>query len=500
MKREGVVRRRFFRAAFSCAIFSCALVGITGLTVLVERGEAQGGGYERSFGESKASVEKVLKDLPFALAGRLPVLDGFAVPGDHSLDSYQRGYFQSTVQVKEAASGGSVVRVTTKVTAWYSDPIASRSGYRLLPSNGRLEGDLLDELAAELGKRAASREGASRGDTANVASASEPASAPSSTVPASVPAAGASSPSPSISAGSAPAGPVTQAQIAQQITQPKINQRQIDEGRPADPSPAAPTPRLPETGGTFSASVARGLAAQPASGAATVPAPPPDAELKAEAESLQEILKNQSHPNNLVAVKKSGTPVVDSPSLKAKTLFLASEHDEFEMLDFNADWVHVRISGLSRGWVWRNSLEMPSGIPDVETIASAEPSAADLFHVVREETSLFPGDWGALQGKSVKIFSVQMIDEKAKGSTVQAKLEFAKSLLGQSYADLAKDSPSLGGAVLVFDSADGGMLAVPLPVLQRWKAGKLTDAALWHQSFFDPPETFGGSAGTSASQ
>ena len=41
--------------------------------------------------------------------------------------------------------------------------------------------------------------------------------------------------------------------------------------------------------------------------------------------------------------------MVATPSLKAKTLFLASTHDEFEMLDFNADWVHVRISGLSRG-------------------------------------------------------------------------------------------------------------------------------------------------------
>ena len=33
-------------------------------------------------------------------------------------------------------------------------------------------------------------------------------------------------------------------------------------------------------------------------------------DLQAEAESLEEILKNQSHPKNLVAVKKSGTPVV----------------------------------------------------------------------------------------------------------------------------------------------------------------------------------------------
>jgi hypothetical protein len=43
------------------------------------------------------------------------------------------------------------------------------------------------------------------------------------------------------------------------------------------------------------------------------------------------------------------------------------------------------------------------------------------------------------------------------------------------------------------------MIASTFPVLQQWKAGTLSDAALWHQSFFDPPEIFSGS-GSSASQ
>ena len=269
---------------------------------------------------------------------------------------------------------------------------------------------------------------------------------------------------------------------------------------PAESTPSAPTPRLPETSGTFSSSVAQGLAARTADApAAPVPAGDPSG-LKAEAASLEEILKNQAHPKNLVAVKKSGTPVVDAPSLKAKTLFLASEHDEFEMLDFTADWVHVRVSGLSRGWVWRTNLEMPDEIPEVDAKPGAAPAAADLFHVVREETSTFPGDWAPLRGKSVKIFSVEKIDENSANSTTQEKLGFAKSLLEKNYADLAKNSASLGGIVLIFDSADGGMLAVALPVLQQWKAGTLSDAALWHQSFFDPPETFGVTAGSPASQ
>lgn len=212
--------------------------------------------------------------------------------------------------------------------------------------------------------------------------------------------------------------------------------------------------------------------------------------LHAEVSTLEDAIRNQSRPKNLVAVKKSGTPVVASPSLSGKTLFLADAQDEFEMLDFNADWVHVRISGLSRGWVWRTSLEMPEGISDVPTSAATSvPAAADLFQVSREEMAPFPGDWAPLRGKSVKIISVQKIREDEKDGGPSAKLEFAKSVLDSSYEDLAK-VPDAAGLVLIFDSVDGGMIAATLPTIRKWKAGGLSDAALWHQCYFDPPETF----------
>ena len=231
--------------------------------------------------------------------------------------------------------------------------------------------------------------------------------------------------------------------------------------------------------------------------------PPPDPherELRTEADSLEEVLKNQTHPKDLVAVKKSGTPVVATPSLTAKTLFLASAHDEFKMLDYNANWVHVQISGLSRGWIWRTGLEMPEGIPEISAQGAAPvPTADELFRVSREETAPFPGDWEPLRNKTVKIISVQKTDESAAGGDEKLKLEFAKSLLDKNYADLEKNAKALAGIVLIFDSADGGMIATTLGTLEQWKAGKLSDSALWHQSYFDPPETFG-AAGSSASQ
>ncbi|MFZ0815004.1 MAG: hypothetical protein WAM78_05765, partial [Candidatus Sulfotelmatobacter sp.] len=244
------------------------------------------------------------------------------------------------------------------------------------------------------------------------------------------------------------------------------------------------------------------LAEQEKAGTAAAAPDKTQAGLRAEAESLEEVLKSQSHPRNLVVVKKAGTPVVESASLSAKTLFLASAHDEFEMLDFNRDWVHVHISGLSRGWIWRNNLQMPEGIPenDIVSSAGAASTASEIFHMAREEEAPFPGDWAPLRGKKVKIISVEKIDENAKDkdSGPRVKLEFTKAVLTSNYADLAKKAQDLAGIVLIFDSADGGMIAATFPVLQQWKAGKLTDAALWHQCFFDPPETFSvsGAAGS----
>ena len=412
-----------------------------------ELGHGQIAANERAFPQSKTTVEKVLKGMQSATAGRLPTLEGFATPAGHPLDRYQRGYYQSTFQVSPVSSGGSVVRVSVQVTAWYADPASGKSGYQVLTSNGRLEADLLDQLGDQLAGKAAQ---AGPGAT-----------------------------------------PATRAQLSPPV-------------KAQEPAPSAPMPRFPDTGGGFSSSLAQGLAEQEkaiAEGGQKKLTGQSDSSLQAEADSLEEVLKNQAHPRNLVAVKKSGTPVVATASLNAKTLFLASAHDEFEMLDFNQDWVHVKISGLSRGWVWRNNLEMPDSVPEGDAPASADavPVAAELFHVTREEKAPFPGDWEPLRGKTVKIVSVEKINESAKETGPQLRLEFAKSVLASDYAELVKTPQQLAGIVLIFDSVDGGMIAATLPTLQQWKSGKLSDSGMWHQCFFDPPETFSVS-GSGASQ
>jgi hypothetical protein len=417
-------RRRLMVSAVVCAL-------------LCTFGAAHGHGQaptQRVFEVSKPAVQEVLKQLQPATSGRLPVLEGFAVAGAHPLSRYQRGFYQCSVRVTATSSGQSEITISAKITAWYADPDSTHSGYELLRSNGRIEADLLDQIAEQLSSHGAGEQRKS------------------------------------------PIGATTAKQQTATEQEATIS---------------APVPRAQDSSASFKTDRDPLAVARPMEGTALRK----EGGVQSEIATLEDLVKNQAHPKNLVAVKKSGTPVVGSPSLSGKVLFAASAHDEFEMLDYNADWVHVRVSGLSRGWIWRTSLEMPEGIPDVpRTVATGPTTAADLFQVSREETASFPGDWEPLRGKNVKIISVQKVRENEQGGGPSDKLEFAKSLLDKNYEGLAK-SPELSGLVLIFDSADGGMIAATFPTIQRWKAGGLSDAALWHQCYFDPPETFTLSSG-----
>lgn len=397
--------------------------------------QAQAGPAERSFPQSKPVVEAALRQLQSSSGGRLPVLDGFAVQGEMPLDRFQKGYYQCAIQVSSTPAGGSRVRVSAKITAWYNAPAGEKSGYQVLTSNGRLESDLMDQLAETLKAPAATASGPGVAKNKNTATSS------------------ATTPPPDL--------------------------------------PSAPSFR----GSTF-----------PRAGHTATPPPKSGTsdrhteDLNKEAKSLEEILRNQSHPNNLAAVRKSGTPVLTNPSEGAKPLFLAEAEDEFEILDSNESWVHVRISGLSRAWIRRSSLELPESLASEDAppeAPPAPPAAAGKppFQIESEQTASFPGEWEPLRGKTVRILSIQ----KAAGSTAdsgsQAKLGFAKELFAKEYADLTQSLSTAAGLVLVFDSSDGGMMAVTVPVLREWKAGVLSDEALWRRCYFDPPEMFHGAAG-----
>jgi hypothetical protein len=429
--------------AASQMFFSCGAI-----TIALFAGfcAAQSVPYERTFSQSKSAVEKTVKQLQPSASGRLPTLDGFTRQGDRPLERFQRGYYQCTAQVTASPSGGARVRVSAKITAWYADPAAAKSGYQELPSNGRLETDFLDRIEDALGSNVTS-------PAANAAVSSPPSQAKSKSA--------ASGPTPS-------APPPSEAST----------------GIPLASSKSMPENSPFKVGNPVNSDLAASLATQKAVADKRME------DLTKEAKGLEEILRNQAHPNNLVAVKKSGTPVLGNPIEGAKVLFLASAEDEFEILDTNANWVHIRISGLSRGWIRRAGVEMPSNFASEAKVQNTSPQTkAENFQVKNEEIASFPGTWEPLRGKTVKILTVQNNAGTASTGS-RAKLEYAKSVFDKEYAELTQAPTTAAGVVLIFDSEDGGMAAATLPTLQQWKAGSLSDQAFWRRCFLDPPETF----------
>ena len=339
-----------------------------------------------------------------------------------------------------------MVRVNATITAWYSDPPSGKSAYQVLPSNGRLEGDFLDRLQDALTDQAA------------------PATP---TPPVKFPA------SASRHQSSPPGAP-----------------------QAAPPRGASGVGSRPPAGSPFN--LGDPLSLDHMSSLATQKAviDRRAEEQSKEVKGLEEILRNQAHPTNLVAVKKTNTPVLANPIENAKVLFLAAAEDEFEMLDANPNWVHVRISGLSRGWIRRSSLEMPT--PDLDpqpaqTEAQSEPAQTDSppFRIQSEQVATFPGNWEPLVRKTVRIVTVQKAIDNATSTSPEARLAFAKSLFDQEYADLIRTSSTVVGVVVIFDSEDGGMIAATVPTLRQWKAGTLSDEAFWRRCLFDPPDAFG---------
>ena len=160
---------RFSRRKRGCKVMFMAMLVCLSSTSSI----AQSNPAERAFPQSKSSIEKTLQGMQSTLSGHLPTLDGFAKPDQHPLEQYSRAFYQASTEVTSTPSGGCVVRVKTKVTAWYADPASSRSGYQLLISNGRIESDILDQLSEQLAAK-------SKGVSATPSAAS---SAPSPTAP-----------------------------------------------------------------------------------------------------------------------------------------------------------------------------------------------------------------------------------------------------------------------------------------------------------------------------
>jgi len=398
---------------------------------------AQAVPYAGTFAKSKEEVEKTLKEMQAYAGQKLPIVDGFVATGDEPLNRFERAFYQFSIDLLPAASGGTIVRVTAKITAWYADPDPSKSGYQVLPSNGRLELDLLDRLKEKFGGKL------------TASTARSDVQAPKPKLDLSTGLLGSTLPldKTSVTAAVASSGTTSGVLGEDEVATLRIK-REAEEKRMQ--------------------------------------------QLNAELRSLQEIQRNQAHPLNLVVVRKSGTPVLARPTIGSHTLFTASANDEFEFLEAEGEWIHVQISGVSRGYIRRGSLDLPEFI--AARLKSPNGAAANekqaAFRVEREENSPFPGDWEPLKGKTVKIYTVQHVSQDPKETDARAKLAFAGGLLRKYAAETTASTPALDGIVVIFDAADGGIIGSTLLNVQQLASGSLSQDNFWKHCYLDPPDAF----------
>jgi hypothetical protein len=404
----------------------CSLCGILILAAGAGTAHSQAIPYARSYAKPKPEVEQALKELQAYSGQKLPTLDGFVAPVGKPLANYERGFYQFTVELLPGDSGATIVRLSAKITAWYADRDVAKSGYDVLPSNGRLELDLLDRLQEKLTGK--------------------------------------------------PVDPPATLQSNVQAPRPKLDLT----GVPGAAMLSTPAPAITKTPDEVAA-----LRNQRVLEERRVQ------QLTTELNNLKEIQHNQAHPPNLVSVTKSGTPVYAKASEESRVLFQAAANDEFEFLDSDKGWIHIEISGDSRGYIRQGTVLLPEKIAakmaqEDRGLGSKFPG----FRVEREEISGFPGDWASLKGKPVKIYTVQPISQNPRESGPAVRLEYSLALFEQGLKESASVTPTPEGVVVIFDAADGGLAGATLADIQKFVAGSLTREAFWSQGYLDPIEAF----------
>lgn len=413
--------------------FQFFLLFLGAIVVTTARVQAQVDPVERTFTEPRADVEKVVAEVKPHSSGKLPALEGFVGQTQQPVERYERAYYQCLFQVIPSLSGETSVRVTAKITAWYDDPDKQKSGYQILTSNGRLENDALDRIQEALESSGSSGTKTTPQPKYNL------------TLGPTIPL---GSPSPRVAGGT-----------------PK------DLHRAEGMTSAEPVSEAEIEGLKKKREAAEKRVRQ----------------LNNALQNLQELFNSQTKPDNLVAIRRNGTPVYARPEETGKALFTAVEKDQFEMVEIRGEWVHVRISGDSRGWIRRARLQFPD---DPATASAGGTKPVELFRITREEIGAFSGNWEPLRGKTVKVYSVKPAESPTLETSAREKRNLVKELFLRASKEHSETDTAISGIVVVFDSPDGGQASATLASLAQWQQGKLSEPAFWQACSLDPPETF----------
>jgi hypothetical protein len=394
---------------------------------------------ERVYNHSRVEVEKGLQAMQAYATSRLPVLDGFVNANASTLDHFENPHFQFRIELKAEGPAQTVVQIAAKITAWYAGAASDHSQYVVVPSNGRLEEDLLDRLSIYL-EKGSSRQPAGAG-----------ARAPLSDGAGLGPSPGAAN------------GPQTGAAG-------KSSAILTDPGTPAATST-----------GTDAATLASQIAAVQAQREATEQNV---RRLRQQTSELEANSKSQKFLSNLATVKATRTPIFQQADESSKILFRADPEDEFEIIDAHEGWVHVRLENTDEGWLRISQLQRPNEVDDSGDMAVLN------FLTPSEEIKPFVGEWMPLKGKPALFVFANPARELPAGTLGQSQLDFAKHVFTDGYREATHSDQAISGVVVVFLGAKGGVAAATLADIRRWHDGTLSDKLFLERCSLDPPESF----------
>ena len=388
---------------------------------------------ERTFSCSIDVMQKALQQIGGFGGGKLPIVDGFVTAMPIQPERYERPYYQYRVHLRPVDPNTTTISVEAMISAWYADPDPAHSEYRSLPSNGRLESDLLDRLQKALG---------------GSVSASTPRT---------------------------PTSPISSGR-------PVASREANKAGKSTD----TPTKTLSATQEQLDAILAQRQAVREKT-----------ATLQTQIAQLKSSDRKPANASRLASVKHSGVGVMSRQNFGGPVLFRAQAEDEFEVIDLQPGWAQVRLGPDTTGYIQADELALPDGLvakaPD--TSDSSQPASAgaqrDLgFSVSREDVTVFSGDWVRLKGKKVLFVYAQPRGLLSDMASQDAKLGYAKRIFQSRYRTVSQSQTEVEGVVVVFLGARGGVAAATLADIRQWVEGGLPDEAFVNRCSLDPATEF----------
>jgi hypothetical protein len=91
-----------------------------------------------------------------------------------------------------------------------------------------------------------------------------------------------------------------------------------------------------------------------------------------------------------------------------------------------------------------------------------------------------------LRCKPVKIYTVQPTSQDSKETKTSAKLNFAATI----FQRFSADASAVEGVVVIFDSADGGIIAATRANVQQMASGSLSRDNFWKHCYLELPGAF----------